>query len=123
MTVFDRIMFLLNELHIEQKVLAEYLNVKPTVFSDWKAGRNSSYLKHIDKIAEFFNVSVDYLMGKDEIKNRSMPEDMEQMIKIIQETPELKKYVDAYLKLSPEAKRQMDMFLDLLISKGGGIEG
>lgn len=115
MTVFDRIMFLLNELHIEQKVLAEYLNVKPTVFSDWKAGRNSSYLKHIDKIAEFFNVSIDYLMGKDEIKNRSMPEDMEQLYKAIQENPEIREYVQLYSQLSPEAKQHLRMYVDLLL--------
>ena len=31
----------------------------------WKNGNNNSYMKYLPKIAEFFGVSVDYLLGKE----------------------------------------------------------
>ena len=77
MNTIDRVMELLNERKIEQKQLADYIGLSAQAFSQWKAGRNQSYLKYVDKIAEFLGVSTDYLLGKDEIKNRPMsPDDM-----------------------------------------------
>jgi hypothetical protein len=46
----------------------EHLGLGKTAFTGWKNGDNISYKKHIDKIAEFFGVSTDYLLGV-EIKN------------------------------------------------------
>ena len=48
-----------------QKELSDFLCLKPNIFTEWKAGRNSSYMKHLPKIAEFLNVSVDFLLGKE----------------------------------------------------------
>ena len=56
---------MLKENSVKQKDLTDYLSVSHNVFTEWKAGRNSSYMKHLPKIAEFFNVSVDYLLGKE----------------------------------------------------------
>ncbi|MCH5199139.1 MAG: helix-turn-helix transcriptional regulator [Oscillospiraceae bacterium] len=43
--------------------LASYLGITKNVISDWKSGKNKSYMKHLDKIAEFLGVSVDELLG------------------------------------------------------------
>lgn len=50
----------------KQKNLMEHLNVSPNLFTEWKAGRNKSYKKYLPQIAEYFGVSVDYLLGKEE---------------------------------------------------------
>ena len=42
-----------------------YLGLSKNVFTEWKSGRATSYMKHLPKIAEFFGVSVDYLLGKE----------------------------------------------------------
>lgn len=114
MEVFERILQLLQEQEKEQKQLYEYLGVSSQKYFDWKAGRIKSYTKYLDKIAEFFGVSVDYLLGKDEIKNRSISEEMERIYKIIQDDPELKEYVERYLNLSPEGRAQIRQFFDLI---------
>lgn len=49
----------------KQKNLMEHLNVSPNLFTEWKAGRNKSYKKYLPQIAEYFGVSVDYLLGKE----------------------------------------------------------
>ena len=63
--VLNKIISLLKERGIKQKELTDYLSVSHNVFTEWKAGRNSSYMKHLPKIAEFFDVPVDYLLGKE----------------------------------------------------------
>jgi transcriptional regulator with XRE-family HTH domain len=56
-------MSLLTEKKAKQKDLSDYLSLSPNIFTEWKAGRNNSYMKHLPKIAEFFGVSVDYILG------------------------------------------------------------
>ena len=63
--VLHKIISLLKARGIKQKELTDYLYVSHNVFTGWKAGRNTSYMKHLPKIAEFFDVSVDYLLGKE----------------------------------------------------------
>ena len=66
MPTLDVISNLLAESSKTQKELCEYLGVKKQAFTDWKNGKSTSYLKYLPQIAEFFGVSVDYLLGKEE---------------------------------------------------------
>jgi transcriptional regulator with XRE-family HTH domain len=63
--ILTNIILLLKERNKKQIDLTNYLGVTKNIFTDWKAGRNTSYTKHLPKIAEFFGVSVDYLLGKE----------------------------------------------------------
>ena len=63
MHTLDNILRLLKERGKKQKDLMEYLDISKNVFTDWKGGRNSSYLKHLPRIATFLGVSVDTLLG------------------------------------------------------------
>lgn len=65
MDVLHKIIDLLEKRGKKQKDLTDFLDVSHNVFTEWKAGRNSSYKRHLPKIAEFFDVSVDYLIGKE----------------------------------------------------------
>lgn len=65
MDVLTKILILLDENHIQQKELSTYLGLSKNTMTGWKNGNNTSYMKHLPKIAEFFNVSVDYLLGKE----------------------------------------------------------
>ncbi len=61
--VLNRIIDLLNEKGLQQKDLCAALNLKNGSFTEWKAGRNTSYMKKLPEIANYFNVSVDHLLG------------------------------------------------------------
>ena len=65
MEVLHRIIRLLKENNKKQIDLTDYLGISKNAFTNWKIGDNSSYMKHLPKIAEFFGVSVDYLLGKE----------------------------------------------------------
>ncbi len=60
MGILDRISLLLKDR--EQKELTSYLGLKSVAFSEWKSGKSKSYKKYLIEIAEFFDVSIDYLV-------------------------------------------------------------
>ena len=66
MGTLDKIIMLLKAQNKKQIDLCNYIGVKKNAFTAWKSGVNRSYLKYIAEIAEFFNVSTDYLLGKTE---------------------------------------------------------
>ena len=68
MGTLDRISFLLKEQKKTQKDLCEAIGIKKNAFTSWKNGSNESYRKHLPQIAEYLGVSVDYLLGKTEIR-------------------------------------------------------
>ncbi len=105
MDVLNRILELMKEKSIKQRDLTKYLEISEQSFTEWKGGRNNSYIKYINKIADFLNVSTDYLLGKDEIKKRPTSEDAEQ-IAVYLSNPVIKELYDNFLKLPPEEQAQ-----------------
>ena len=69
MDTLDKIMLLIKEHKIEQQDLAEFLGINKQTISDWKSGKSKTYLKYIQTISDYFNVSTDYLLGKTDAKN------------------------------------------------------
>lgn len=65
MEVLNKIIQLLKDNKKKQVELTDYLGISKNAFTNWKIGDNTSYMKHLPKIAEFFGVSVDYLLGKE----------------------------------------------------------
>lgn len=66
MEIITNILTLLKEQNKKQIDLTNYLGISKNVFSEWKANRAKSYKKYLPQIAEFFGVSVDYLLGKEQ---------------------------------------------------------
>lgn len=62
----EKIINLINSKGIEQKTFAEAIGVKSNAISEWKSGKTKSYIKYIDKIADYLDVSVNYLLGTEE---------------------------------------------------------
>lgn len=66
--VLQRIIDEMKLKNIKQYELTDYLDINRNSFGNWKAGLNKSYLKYKHAIADFLDVSVDYLEGKTDIK-------------------------------------------------------
>lgn len=73
MDTLNKIVELLKENKRTQQELMVYLGLEKSTFSSWKSGKSKSYTKYIDKIAEFFNVSTDYLLKGEEPSTNDMP--------------------------------------------------
>ena len=108
----DKILHLLESRNIKQKDLTDYLGISKNVFTDWKAGKNTSYKKHIVKIAEFFGVSTDYLLNhtnvlEEKIKNSPAKTDEGAVDEYI---------IHRLLSLTPEELAQVDAFVQGLLA-------
>ena len=51
-----------------QKDMARFLNVAVSTYSYWEKGTYEPDQEVLSKLADFFNVSVDYLLGREEKK-------------------------------------------------------
>ena len=66
MDTLSIITMLLNKNGKTQKDLTDYLGISKNAFTHWKAGRMKSYQRYLPEIAEFFGVSVDCLLGREQ---------------------------------------------------------
>lgn len=65
----DRLVKLRKELNLTQEEFAQKIGYTRTAISAWEIGRNEPSNADTVKIANFFNVSTDYLLGKTDIRN------------------------------------------------------
>lgn len=59
-----RIRDLREDRNLPQKALADYLGVHQTTYSDYELGRLNVPVAALHKLADFYGVSVDYLLGR-----------------------------------------------------------
>lgn len=62
-----RLSELLKENNISKRELAKKINVSATSISDWSTGKIQPIAENIYLIAEYFQVSADYLLGLKDI--------------------------------------------------------
>lgn len=51
--------------NINDKEFELSLGLKPKTINNWKRGMSSSYMNMLPQLADYFNVSVDYLLGRE----------------------------------------------------------
>lgn len=62
--IFENIRNLREDNDKTQKELAEYLNIKQTTYSKYELGKINIPIEMLIKLADFYNVSLDYLTGR-----------------------------------------------------------
>lgn len=67
--VGQRINTLIAESNSSQKELAEHLGLKPNIISYWCSGARRPDIEQIAKIAKYFDVTSDYLLGLSDISS------------------------------------------------------
>ncbi len=55
---------------VKQKELAEYLNIKQNTYSQYENGKREIPLNTLWKLADYYNTSVDYLIGRTDNPNK-----------------------------------------------------
>ena len=59
----NNLVFLREEKDYLSKDMAKFLNIPPSVYSEWENNKLSISTKRLYELGEFFNVNVDYLVG------------------------------------------------------------
>lgn len=67
--VYSRIRDLRENRDLKQQDLADYLNCSQVCYSRYENGQRDIPLETISKIADFYNVSVDYLLNRTDCPN------------------------------------------------------
>lgn len=73
MTMQLRIRDLREDKDLTQKQLAEFLLCDQSLYSKYERGERPLPLEYADKLADFYGVSVDYLLGRTNIKKPYPP--------------------------------------------------
>ena len=67
MSIFsENLKRLRKEMGISQSFLAEYIDVSQQCISEWENGKIEPTLSYICRIADFFDISIDILVGRKE---------------------------------------------------------
>ncbi|WP_349292567.1 helix-turn-helix domain-containing protein [Thermoanaerobacterium butyriciformans] len=65
----DRLKELRKELKKDRYEIAKFLNVSYSTIAKYESGVRSPDKETLDKLANYFNVSVDYLLGRTDVRN------------------------------------------------------
>jgi len=68
--LIDRIIELRNRNGLSQKAVADAIAVQHVAYQRYEYGMREPKLSSIKALAQFYNVSTDYLLGLDDIPNR-----------------------------------------------------
>lgn len=66
--LFSRIKDLREDYDLKQKQLAAYLSVDQSTYSDYENGKINVPVDMLIKIADYYKVSLDYLVGRSDSK-------------------------------------------------------
>lgn len=103
-----------------QAELAERLGVTQQAVGLWERGKNMPDYEILKKLATMFNVSTDYLLGKDDNPNYYIDEETARIANEMKENPGRRVLFDASRKLSPESIKEVQNYIEFLYQKQDG---
>ena len=65
---------------LTQKEIANHFNTSPQSYAQWEKGIRKPSAENLQKLADFFNVSTDYLLGKTDIPDPESDIDLDTAI-------------------------------------------
>lgn len=63
--------------NLTQKEVADYFKTSPQSYAQWEKGLRNPSAENLQKLADFFNVSTDYLLGKTDIPDSESDIDLD----------------------------------------------
>lgn len=113
---YERFASLCAQRNLSVTTVLKDLGLSPSKGTQWKSGTMPSS-KNLAKLAEYFDVSVDYLLGKDEIKKRPASENAELIDQFRKKSPQFNEIAELYLSLSPDKQKQVEDYVRFLFQK------
>lgn len=121
--MYDIFSKLLSLKGVKASDVSKATGIHPSTFSDWKSGKSSPKQDKLQKIADYFNVSLEYLMTGEE-KETAEPyyinDETRETAQAIFENPELRLLFDAARDADPEDLQAVHAMLLALKRKERG---
>lgn len=70
----QRLALLRKERHLTKKEVAEYLKIDQSTYGKYELNKREPDYNTLQKLADFYNVSVDFLLGRTDIRNYQISE-------------------------------------------------
>lgn len=108
----DRLKMLRKERRLTQVKLGEMLNYGYTAIANYESGRNQPSIPDLKKIASIFNVSMDYLLGVNDIRHPYVIDD---------DTAEFNEFRRYYALLNESSREELMQYMHYLVYKESTI--
>lgn len=114
MEIIERIYQLLDEKDKRAYELCEKLSIRTSTMSTWKARTNDPPAKYMKTIADFFGVSLEYLMtGQEAPVRKNTTQEEDNLLDLFRSLPEPKRYefigeLKGFLKAYTESQKYLD---------------
>ncbi|PYG88572.1 transcriptional regulator with XRE-family HTH domain [Ruminiclostridium sufflavum DSM 19573] len=92
-TVGERLKQLVREKGLEQQEVAAQLNIKSPTFNGYVGNKREPSISRLKQLASYFDVSVDYLIGLNDIRNPYLSHLSEEINSFIQ-NPDNQTYIE-----------------------------
>lgn len=109
MALSDVLSDLRKDKHLGQKDLATYLNISVSTISNYETGTHEPDFETLCKLADLFDVSADYLLGRTMI-----PYDLKKLSKPLRNGISLNQIIQSIVSLDNKNLDSMIDYLDLL---------
>ena len=97
--------------------------IPASTFSDWKKGKSAPKAEKLQKIADFFGVTVEYLTtGKETKPQYYLDNETAAIAQEIFENPDMKSLFDMSRKMSPEKLKAHLQFMQTLYDAENGSD-
>ena len=113
----ERLRDLRNRRNMSQSDLAEAIGVSKSAISMYERGERNPDFETLEIIADFFNVDMNYLLGKDDGSTYYLDPETAEIAKALYERSELRVLFDASRKATKEDIEQVAALLRRLSSK------
>ena len=114
----ETLKYLRNSTQCTQKKLAEYLGLSANTVCEWEKNRSEPSIQTIRKLAEYFDVSADYLLGlEDDFGARTAPAPTVMGDNYSLEERQL---IEDYQKLNTHSKKYLQDTLKMLLETSSG---
>ena len=78
--IIERLKKLRKEGKLTQKDIATFLNISQPAYQQFESGKKKMNLETMEKLADYFNVSTDYLLGKTDFPDTDLEVDIDNAI-------------------------------------------
>jgi transcriptional regulator with XRE-family HTH domain len=95
---------------LRQEDVGKIVNVEKSTVSQWESGKRTPDVETIMKLADYFNVSIDYILGKTDIRTPI-------------ETIAAHRSDDPMSELPEEARKSLEEFKEFIFRKYGKGSG
>ena len=109
-TMIDRFYSLMDEKNMKAAQTAREVGIAPSAFTDWKTGKTKPTLDIVIKFANYFHVSLDYLVFGDEFRF-SNPDD-----KVLALSHKEQACIKKFRRLNPVLQDRLLIFADGMIA-------